>query len=138
MNHNKSPQNTVLPAFIPLPHTDKLTTSIAGLTLNTPQTHTHTTPYNTPNTTLSTLAWSTLNYDAGSIALSDTYTKAMGLPLGQRFPWDETKGLYFVGAYHSIHCLVSFDERGEGGKELMSIDRKFSNLPFRNSSTQLL
>ncbi|KAH6666827.1 hypothetical protein B0J14DRAFT_704889 [Halenospora varia] len=57
----------------------QIPTKYAGLTFNTPQTHTHTTPYNTPNTTLSTLAWSTLNYDAGSIALSDTYAKAMGL-----------------------------------------------------------
>ncbi|KAH8649692.1 hypothetical protein BGZ60DRAFT_534568 [Tricladium varicosporioides] len=80
-------------------------TKYAGLTFNTPQTHTHTTPYNTPNHTLSTQSWSTLNYDAGSIALSNTYVKTMGLPLGQPFPWDETKTLYFLGAHHSIHCL---------------------------------
>ena len=51
-------------------------------------------------------AWDNLNYDPGSVALDYEYAAALGLPEAQPFPWDYSKGLYFLNAYHSIHCLV--------------------------------
>jgi hypothetical protein len=30
----------------------------------------------------------------------------MGLPKAQRFPYDESKGIYLLNGYHSLHCLV--------------------------------
>ena len=30
----------------------------------------------------------------------------MQLPPAQFFPWDTTRGIYLVNAYHNIHCLV--------------------------------
>jgi len=45
------------------------------------------------------------NYDRGNIALDDDYAKAMGLPRAQRFPWDSSKGIYLINAYHNLHCV---------------------------------
>ena len=52
--------------------------------------------------------WENTNYDAGNIALDDVYAKEMGLPRAQRFPWDSSKGIYLINAYHNLHCVVCF------------------------------
>lgn len=51
--------------------------------------------------------WASINIDAGVVALSDSFVSAKGLPEAMRFPWDHTRGIYFVNAYHNLHCLVS-------------------------------
>ena len=51
-------------------------------------------------------AWEAIPYDTGNVALDDDYVAEMGLPVSQRFPWDDKKGLYFMNAQHQIHCLV--------------------------------
>ena len=51
-------------------------------------------------------AWEAINYDTGNVALDDDYVAEMGLPVSQRFPWDDSKGLYFMNGQHQIHCLV--------------------------------
>ena len=51
--------------------------------------------------------WANIDIDAGVIALSDSYVSEKGLPEAMRFPWDDTKGIYFIDAYHNLHCLVS-------------------------------
>lgn len=50
--------------------------------------------------------WEEISVDNGTVALSDSYVEAMGLPLSQRFPWDQEKGLYLLNGFHSMHCLV--------------------------------
>lgn len=50
--------------------------------------------------------WKNTNYDRGSIALDDDYAQGMGLPRAQRFPWDSSKGIYLINAYHNLHCVV--------------------------------
>jgi len=37
--------------------------------------------------------------------LSDEYAEKHGLQKAARFPWDNSKGLYAVWAFHDIHCL---------------------------------
>lgn len=54
-------------------------------------------------------AWEAINYDTGNVALDDDYVAEMGLPVSQRFPWDDSKGLYFMNGQHQIHCLVRFN-----------------------------
>ncbi|KAE8319485.1 hypothetical protein BDV41DRAFT_571116 [Aspergillus transmontanensis] len=49
--------------------------------------------------------WESTSYDAGNIALSDTYAREAGLPRAQRFPWDQAKGIYLINAYHNLHCV---------------------------------
>lgn len=51
-------------------------------------------------------AWDAIDYNAGNVALDNAYVAKMGLPVSQRFPWDSTKGLYFMNGQHQIHCLV--------------------------------
>lgn len=52
-------------------------------------------------------AWDEINIDAGTVALGDAYVETMGLPKAQRFPWDKSKGIYYINGFHNLHCLVS-------------------------------
>ncbi|KAH8660812.1 hypothetical protein BGZ60DRAFT_381676, partial [Tricladium varicosporioides] len=54
--------------------------------------------------------WYQLDVSPGIIRLSDEYAKANGLPLSQRFPWDQSQGVYFLGAFHQMHCLKQIYE----------------------------
>ena len=41
------------------------------------------------------------------VALTDKWAVKQDLPLSVfRFPWDETKGLYYLKVFHGLHCLV--------------------------------
>jgi hypothetical protein len=51
-------------------------------------------------------SWSMVEADSGIVALDDSYVELKNLPTAQRFPWDDSKGLYLINAYHNIHCLV--------------------------------
>ncbi|KUJ16891.1 uncharacterized protein LY89DRAFT_585428, partial [Mollisia scopiformis] len=77
----------------------------AGLVWDTPNQFKSNTQYDSSNETLMELAWEALEYNLGSIALSDDYADSLGLPRARRYPWDDSKGLYFLNGYHSIHCL---------------------------------
>ncbi|KAK6604054.1 hypothetical protein H4I95_05957 [Botrytis cinerea] len=46
------------------------------------------------------------NIRLGVIALPDSYVEEKGLHKAQRFPWDESKGVYLINAYHNLHCLL--------------------------------
>ncbi|CAG8952709.1 hypothetical protein HYFRA_00008953 [Hymenoscyphus fraxineus] len=45
------------------------------------------------------------NSDLGNVALSDEYVASLGLPPAQRWPWDFSKGIYFLQGHHQMHCL---------------------------------
>jgi hypothetical protein len=79
----------------------------AGLVWDTPGEFEHQGRFDSKNLTLTEESWENLSYDLGSIAISDDEAASFGLPKAQRFPWDGTKGLYFLNGYHGIHCLVS-------------------------------
>lgn len=66
----------------------------------------HYTPYATTNLTAAAVLWDAIDFDSGFIALPYGYAAAKGLPRAQPFPWDNTKGIYLVNVYHSLHCLV--------------------------------
>ena len=59
------------------------------------------------NETLADELWATIRTEQGMVALSKDFTDSKGLPRGVTFPWDETKSVYFLQAYHTLHCLVS-------------------------------
>ena len=76
-------------------------------------------------------AWNELwdhhtSYDAGVIALDDTYARKIGLPRAQRWPWDANKGIYLLNAYHNLHCIVFFV------KPLIPNSRLLSTMPQKN------
>lgn len=49
--------------------------------------------------------WEDINIDDGVVALSDDWAAAHGLRPSQRFPWDDTKGIYILHGFHNMHCL---------------------------------
>jgi hypothetical protein len=49
--------------------------------------------------------WNAYNVDLGNVALSDDYATSIGLPLAQRWPWDFSKGIYYLHGHHQMHCL---------------------------------
>ena len=67
----------------------------------------HMTEYGTDNLTQGSRLWEAIDFNPGIVALDLEWTKEKGLPKSQPFPWDTSKGLYVLNAYHSMHCLVS-------------------------------
>ena len=63
--------------------------------------------YTDRNDTFRDEVWKTINIDDGMIALPDDFIRDRGLPVSQRFPWDESKGIYLLHGYHNLHCVVS-------------------------------
>ncbi|KAF4628165.1 hypothetical protein G7Y89_g9992 [Cudoniella acicularis] len=63
-------------------------------------------PYTDANDTFRDQLWLDINVDDGMIALPDEYVEEMGLPISQRFPWDDSKGIYLLQAYHNIHYAM--------------------------------
>ncbi|RDL32062.1 uncharacterized protein BP5553_09464 [Venustampulla echinocandica] len=49
--------------------------------------------------------WGELDVSPGLIRISDKWADANGLPRSTRFPWDNTQGMYYLGAFHQMHCL---------------------------------
>ena len=81
----------------------------AGLIPEIPATYYEKTPYNDlENQDLADELWDSIDFNAGIVALSDDYAKEKGLPIAQRFPWDQTKGIYLLNGHHHLHCLVRF------------------------------
>lgn len=78
----------------------------AKLTWNVPQQFVYLGSYDNSNETLSLDAWNAISINSGSVALKDSYAESLGLPIAQRFHWDNSKRLYFLNGHHSVHFLV--------------------------------
>ncbi|KAK2589607.1 hypothetical protein QQS21_012716 [Conoideocrella luteorostrata] len=63
------------------------------------------TEYSSTNETVQDKAWMSIDDDLAVVALSDDYARAHDLRIAQRFPWDQTKGLYILHGIHNLHCL---------------------------------
>lgn len=64
--------------------------------------------YTSHNRTVANAAWDDVTLDLGIVALSDSFAEEHDLMPAQRFPWDASKGIYLINAWHQLHCLVSF------------------------------
>lgn len=78
-----------------------------GLSLDTPSTHFHHTDYWGSNQTLADQLWENIDTNPMVVALTDAFADAHDLPRSDRFPWDKSKGRYFIKVFHQLHCLVS-------------------------------
>jgi hypothetical protein len=78
-----------------------------GLSLDTPTIHYHHTDYWSANQTLADESWESIDTNPMVVALTDEYADSHSLPRSGRFPWDVSKGRYFVKVFHQLHCLVS-------------------------------
>lgn len=79
---------------------------LAGLQWDVPIPWSHEGPFASHNRSILDAAWETIDEDLGLVALDDEFVKEKGLPIAQRYPWDNSKGLYLLNAYHNLHCLV--------------------------------
>jgi len=100
----------------------------AGLTYDTPVQYHNATDYWRPgpegNKTLEDELWNNMNLDPIVVALSDSYAKAHDLPISVfRFPWDSSKGTYYLKAFHDLHCLKimrrSFVDYQRGNEQII-------------------
>lgn len=62
--------------------------------------------YTDPNSTVADAAWDALNIGHGVVALDTSFARAKGLPPSRSFIKDRSKSVYYLAAYHGIHCLV--------------------------------
>ncbi|KAI1283463.1 hypothetical protein F5Y07DRAFT_394371 [Xylaria sp. FL0933] len=63
------------------------------------------TPYSSENETLQDQLWYNINVDSAVVALSDDWVAKHDLRRAQRFPWDQSKGIYILHGFHNLHCL---------------------------------
>ena len=51
--------------------------------------------------------WENLDISPLTVALTDDWAVEHGLDISEaRFPWDDDKGVYYLKAFHGLHCLV--------------------------------
>ncbi len=80
---------------------------LAGLTNDLDVVYQSKTDYSGDNETLADELWDSINStSAGAVALDDEWATSRGLIRAHRFPWDKTKGLYYIQGIHDVHCLV--------------------------------
>lgn len=76
--------------------------------------------YDRHHRTKSDQKWAEIDFSTGIVAISDKEARELNLPQSQRFPWDNSKGIYLLNAYHNLHCLSwlwsSFAKWRDGGK----------------------
>ncbi|KAL9005344.1 MAG: hypothetical protein Q9188_001885 [Gyalolechia gomerana] len=78
----------------------------SGLAYDTPVEYKVHTEYGRNDTKADEL-WDAIDSSPIIVALTDGYAKAKGLELSARFPWDDSKGIYHIKAFHHLHCLKS-------------------------------
>ncbi|KAI1807016.1 hypothetical protein F4811DRAFT_550245 [Daldinia bambusicola] len=61
--------------------------------------------YTDPDDEVRDRLWDSLDFDPGVVAVPKSWAAEKGLDEAATFPWDSSKSLYFVNAYHSLHCI---------------------------------
>ncbi|KUJ19151.1 uncharacterized protein LY89DRAFT_667145 [Mollisia scopiformis] len=64
------------------------------------------TEWSSDNTTHADMLWTELSPDTGMVVVDADYSQKMGLYRTQPFPWDQSKNIYMLEGYHSLHCLM--------------------------------
>ena len=63
--------------------------------------------YDSKNDTHLDEVWEAIDINDGVLAIPDDWAAQYNLAPTQRFPWDHSKGIYTLTAFHDLHCLVS-------------------------------
>ena len=64
-------------------------------------------PTEITNHSLADELWEAIEIDPGIVAIPLDWAEEHNIAETQPFPWDSSKGLYVINAFHNIHCLVS-------------------------------
>ncbi|MCJ1380089.1 hypothetical protein MMC17_003192 [Xylographa soralifera] len=57
------------------------------------------------NHTLLDLRWEAIDINPGVVAIPSAWATQHNLSPTQPFPWDPSKGVYLITAFHTLHCL---------------------------------
>ncbi|KAL2001276.1 hypothetical protein VTN02DRAFT_1965 [Thermoascus thermophilus] len=79
----------------------------AGLFYDNPTVFNWTSDYgpSSTNHTRQDELWEAYAISPGMIALTDEFARSKKLRTSQRFPWDQSRGIYLINGYHKLHCL---------------------------------
>lgn len=88
-----------------MPHTTEPVSEFAHLRRHLEEPYVRITNYASSNASIQDQLWHDINIDHGVVALSDEWAARHNLRTAQRFPWDQTKGIYILHGYHNLHCL---------------------------------
>lgn len=94
---------------VAMPGCCSLTKPLAKLSYNDPTVWSYDTPWYNGNRSLEDEAWNKspgYNVREAIVALPDSFTESVALPSAQRWPWDQSKGIYFIEGLHALHCVV--------------------------------
>ena len=47
------------------------------------------------------------DWNVGWVALNSQEVKNKNIPSAMHWPWDESKSIYVLHGFHSLHCVVS-------------------------------
>lgn len=90
--------------MLPKTHTKDLKAGIYSRGKSWKQFHTYT-EYSNVNQSISDIAWSGFTTN-GFIAIPHREAARAGLPAAEDFPDDAEKGVYVLGGFHELHCVV--------------------------------
>ncbi|MCJ1456070.1 hypothetical protein MMC28_006427 [Mycoblastus sanguinarius] len=76
-----------------------------GLGYNTQYRFDYFNDYWSTNETLADELWDSIDTDSLVVALDQHYISTHNLPSSNPFPWDPSKGLYYLKSFHLLHCL---------------------------------
>ncbi|TVY81904.1 Phenylalanine aminomutase (L-beta-phenylalanine forming) [Lachnellula suecica] len=85
-----------------------LTGTSAGLVADKPHVIFHDSRYSSHDMKIQQEAWEApeMLQTVGMVALSDEYVMSKGLPEAMRWPWDDSKSIYILNSFHTLHCLA--------------------------------
>jgi len=89
-----------------IPKGNILTRYLAGLARDESVVYHTNTEFSDTNDTAADIHWDALDTEFGIVTLKDDYAQRNGLTLGDRFPWNHEKGIYWLDSSHNLHCLV--------------------------------
>ena len=78
------------------------------------------TEWSSENTTHADELWKALAPNVGMVAVDNEFGRKMDLYATEQFPWDQSKGIYMLEGYHSLHCLVGSDFVHVAAKDLIA------------------
>ena len=78
-----------------------------GLAYDTPTAYHSRTDFQSKNETIVNELWESMDTSPIAVTLKDETAIKNGIPVAGRFPWDNSKGVYYLKVFHDLHCLVS-------------------------------
>ena len=110
-------------------------TRIAGVTPGVMRPFVTNTEWSSENTTHADELWKALAPNVGMVAVDNDFGRKMDLYATEQFPWDQSKGIYMLEGYHSLHCLVGTNSLHVAAQDLIADSLKRCTFIERSASS---